>query len=215
MRTVQRTDDAILKIIMSFLGSYENLILLEDGIQRKEKITLPQYANYLSQIALCIELGMKSILINETDIYKTHDLKELYGKMPSAFRDMFEKRSYPKKTIDKSLEKVKTIFEDFRYVNIENIAFFLDKSVFDTDYHIVVSQVMRLQNFQFIIILLDEIKKFHRFLNEYVNKDVFKKIGKKRFTFTFDTKHLDNALSKYHDELKNIQSNSYIEKYHN
>lgn len=212
MKVVKRTDDNITKILTSFIGSCENLMLLENEILKINKITIPQYANYLSQIALCIELGMKSILINENDIYKTHDLRELYYKMPSAFRDMFENNPFPKKTIDKSLEKIKTIFEDFRYMNIENFSFFLDKSIFDTDYKIVFSQVLRLQNFQFIIIFLNEIKKFHKFLNKCIDKDFLKNIEKKGFTFKVDTENINKTIKKYHDEIKNIQSTAYVEK---
>jgi len=212
MKVVKRTDDNITKILTSFIGSCENLMLLENEILKIDKITIPQYANYLSQIALCVELGMKSILINENDIYKTHDLKELYSKMPSAFRDMFENNPFPKKTIDKSLEKIKTIFEDFRYMNIENFSFFLDKSIFDTDYKIIFSQVLRLQNFQFIIFFLNEIKKFRKFLNKCIDKDFFKNIEKRGFTFKVDSENINKAIKKYHDEIKNIQLTAYVEK---
>jgi hypothetical protein len=32
--------------------------------------------DYLSQIALCIELGLKSIIVNTDDFYHTHDLED-------------------------------------------------------------------------------------------------------------------------------------------
>jgi len=50
---------------------------------------------------------MKSILLNEGDIPKTHDIKELYALMLQSFRDMFVNNPFPKKTIEKSLEKIK------------------------------------------------------------------------------------------------------------
>jgi hypothetical protein len=212
MKTVPRTDDNILKIVSSFMGASENLILLENAILKEGKLTLPQYANYLSQIALSIELGMKSILINESDIIKTHDLQELYNKMPVAFRNMFEKTVYPKKTVDKSLEKIKVIFEEFRYMDIRNLGFFLDKSVFDTNYHIIFNQVMRLQNFQFILFLLDKIKDFYRFLDKNIDKTIFQEFDNRSFTFRIDASSLDKAIQKYHSELKSVQSNSYLEK---
>ena len=212
MKKVQRTDDNILKIVMSFLGSYENLVILENEILKREKLTIPQYANYLSQIALCIELGMKSILINENDVYKIHDLKELYNMMPKAFREMFEKTTYPKKTIEKSLEEIRNIFEDFRYMNTEHLGFFMDKIIFDTNYHIVFSQVKRLQNFQFILILLDKIKEFYQFLDENIDKNIFKNFNNNKFTLKIDNSVFDEPIKKYHEELSRIQSSSYVEK---
>ena len=108
---------------------------------------------------------MKSILLNEGDIPKTHDIKELYALMLQSFRDMFVNNPFPKKTIEKSLEKIKNMFEECRYTKSENLDFFLDKSIVTKDNKIILSQAKRLQNFNFIIILFDKIKEFYDYLN--------------------------------------------------
>jgi flagellin-specific chaperone FliS len=195
-----------MKIVLSFFGANENLQVLEGEYLKKDIITFPQYTNFLSQVALCIELGMKSILLNEDNVLKTHDLKELYNKMPKSFHDMFENNPFPKKTIEKSLNEIKKIFEDFRYMNTEHLGFFTDKIIFTTDYKVIFSQVRRLQNFQFIIYLFDKIKEFYNYLSGCIDKEnIFKNTGKKQFTFTIKNTALLSAINQYNEELKKTQ----------
>jgi len=202
VKKLQRTDDNIMKILLGFFGATENLLVLIKEYQKIEKITYPQYVNYLSQVALCIELGMKSILLFEDDIIKTHDLKELYYKMPQAFHSTFENHPFPKRTIDKSLDKIKNIFEDFRYFRTEHLDFFIEKSILSTDFKIIFSQVKRLQNFLFIMLLLDRIDQFYNYLIKYVDRSSFLNIDKKQFTFTKDNTALLKAINRYFEDLK-------------
>jgi len=202
----ERTDDSIMKIILSFFGANENLLILEKEYLVKDIITIPQYVNFLSQVALCIELGMKSILIQKEDILKTHDLKELYYMMPKTFLDKFEKSMFPKKTIEKSLDKIKNIFEDFRYMKIEHLDFFVDKTVFTMDYKVVFSQILRLQNFRFFIFFLDEIKAFYNYLYESVNKDYLMNFKNRNFTLKPDNTELLKAINKYNEDKKQFLS---------
>jgi len=206
MKKLERTDNNIMRIALSFFGACENLLVLEDYFIKIGILTYPQYVNYLSQIALCIELGMKSILLNEGDIPKTHDIKELYALMPPSFRDMFLNNPFPKKTIEKSLEKIRNIFEEFRYMKTENLDFFLDKSILTKDNKIILSQLQRLQNFNFIIILLDKIKDFYKFLNNCIDtNNIFKNVTKNKVSYKTENTDLLNAISKYTVELKRIQ----------
>lgn len=195
-----------MKIVLGFFGANENLQILEAEYLNNDIITVPQYANFLSQVALCIELGMKSILLNEDDIPKTHDIKELYNMLPQSFRDMFVNNPFPIKTIEKSLDEIKNIFEDFRYMNTAHLGFFIDKSIFTTDYKIIFSQAQRLQNFQFIIYLFDKIKEFYNHLVTSIDRQsFFKNTEKKQFTFKFDNTALLEAINKYNEKLKKIQ----------
>jgi hypothetical protein len=202
----ERTDNNIMKIILSFFGANENLLILEKEYLAKDIITIPQYVNFLSQVALCIELGMKSILIQKEDILKTHDLKELYYMMPKTFLDKFEKSMFPKKTIEKSLEKIRNIFEDFRYMKIEHLDFFVDNIIFTMDYKVIFSQILRLQNFRFIIFLLDEIKAFYNYLYESVNKNYLMNFKNKNFTLKPDNTELLKAINKYYEDKKQFLS---------
>ena len=210
---VERTDDNIMKIALSFFGACENLNVLEREYLIVNKITFPQYANYLSQVAVCIELGMKSILINEGDFSKTHDIKELYHKLPVSFQKMFENNPFPKKTIEKSLEKIKNAFMDFRYMNTENLDFFVEKSIFTPDKHVLLSEVRRLQNFNFVIILLDKILEFYNFINSCIDKkSIFRNITNKQISFKKKNDELMDAIKKYNEKIKTIQISSYATK---
>ena len=206
MKELPRTDDSIMKIALSFFGANENLNILEVEYKRNDIITVPQYVNYLSQVALCIELGMKCILLNEDNIPKTHDIKELYYKMPIVFREIFEKNPFPIKTIEKSLDIIKNAFEDFRYMKTDHLDFFLEKSIFTTDYKIIFSQVRRLQNFNFIIVLLEKITDFYNFIYNCIDKKYFfKDITKKHFSLKKKNTELLEAIGKYNEERKKIQ----------
>ncbi|WP_461257077.1 hypothetical protein, partial [Treponema sp. R80B11-R83G3] len=155
-------------------------------------------------------LGMKSILINEDNVFTIHDLKELYYKMPEAFRKKFESTTYPKKTIEKSLEEIKNIFIDFRYMNTDHLGFFVDKIIFTTDYKIDFSQVKRLQNFQFITILLYEIQVFYNYIVKKVDKAFLDNFGKKQFTLKPDNTELCESIKKYNEELKKVQISTHV-----
>ena len=179
MKTYQRTSDIILKTALSFFGSLDNLDLLEDELKRKDLITIPQYANYLSQIAFTIELGMKTILLNEEAIFAVHDLELLYKKMPKGFRIMFEKTSFSKQTIDSYLGKIKNIYIEFRYMITDNIEIFLENTV-DKQEKVKYTKVLENKGFQFIKRLLEEVvelqKSIYKFvdfslLDEYTDKE--------------------------------------------
>jgi len=202
----ERTDNTIMKIILSFFGANENLLILEKEYLAKDIISIPQYVNFLSQVALCIELGMKSILIQKEDIIKTHDIKELYYMMPKTFLDKFEKSMFPKKTIEKSLDEIKNIFEDFRYMKIEHLDFFVGKIIFTMDYNVIFSQIMRLQNFRFIIFLLDEIKAFYNYLYDSVKKNYLMNFKNRNFTLKPDNSELLKAINKYNEDKKQFLS---------
>ena len=203
--TIKRTDDLIMKTALSFFGANENLLILEEKYLEKNIITFPQYVNFLSQVALCIELGMKTILLNEGDIPKVHDLDVLYKKMPKAFRDMFENNPFPQKTITKYLEKIRNAFEDFRYMNTKHLDFFLDKSILTQDNKIILDQARRFQFFLFIIHLYDTIKNFYNQIYSIMDKSTLVSIGKKVLPNVKDNTVLLKAIHEYTEALKELQ----------
>jgi hypothetical protein len=112
-----RCQYSILKIKMAFWGATGNLYLLEESLAKLCNITLYQYINYLSQLAFCIELGLKSIIINSNDFEHIHEISYLYSQSPDAFKIKFESR-YNKELLSKLLSKTENIFENFRYIEI-------------------------------------------------------------------------------------------------
>ena len=204
-KNLQRTDDIIMKISLSFFGANENLLILEKEYLKKKIITFPQYVNFLSQVALCIELSMKTILLIENDIPKTHNLKILYKKMPKVFHDLFENSPFPMKTIERSLEKIKNIFEELRYMNTDNIDFFIDKNIFTKDKEVIFSQARRLQNFIFIIHLFDKIKEYFNYITNYTKNNILKDVDNKQLSNKPDNTALLKAINNYTEELKKVQ----------
>jgi len=127
MNEVQRADGEIFKLTEGFFGEYENLSLLENGLLKKGILPEYQYANYLSRIAFCIEIGMKTIINIESGIEKTHHLDCLYNMMPNVFRNMVVNKSgKSEENIKTYLQKIRNIFIEFRYMEKKNLEYFLE-----------------------------------------------------------------------------------------
>jgi hypothetical protein len=199
-RTINGTDDDIFKFNIAFIAEYENLGILEKGLKAKCRLPIWQYANYLSRIAFCIELGMKTIITFETGIDKIHCLDELYNLMPIVFRQMMEKKTGWQKEIIEKLELIKKIFVEFRYMETQNLPFF-EESTLKKGY-IVFSKIRNIPNFRFVRLLLEEIMDYYKFL--------YKNIDKKLFSSKNLDTDSDEILKIYFGELKRVQSLSYV-----
>ena len=195
----------ILNFSQGFFAEYENLGLLEKGLAEKNMLPMWQYANYLSRVAFCIELGMKTIIFIE-DSACGHCLDKLYSKMPDIFREMIEKKTGWQNEIIEKLELIKKIFVEFRYMNMDNLPFFLEKSVQDNG-HVIFSKAINIQNFEFVRdVLLEEIMDYYKFLNNNIDKKLFSSMN-------WET-DLDEIQRIYKEELKRVQSLSYVDDKH-
>ena len=116
-QTITKTED-IFNFGEAFFAEYENSKLLEKELTVKDRLPMWQYANYLSRIAFCIELGMKTIISIEKSFDNIHCLDELYKLMPDVFREMIEKMTGWKNEIIEKIESIKKIFVEFRYMNM-------------------------------------------------------------------------------------------------
>jgi hypothetical protein len=197
-QTSIRTGDDMFSFNKAFFAEYENLGILEKGLSAKDRLPMWQYANYLSRVAFCIELGMKTIITIEGDV-RGHCLDKLYKMMPSVFREMVEKKTGWKNEILQKLELIRNIFVEFRYMNMSHLPFFLEEFVIDNGY-VVFSKVEDIPNFGFVRILLEEIMDYYKFLYENIDKKLFS-------SKNLDT---DEIEKKYIEELKRVQSLSYV-----
>jgi hypothetical protein len=197
----KKLDDDILKFNQAFFAEYENLGLLEKGLSVKNRLPVWQYANYLSRIAFCIELGMKTIITVKDSVEQIHCLDKLYKMMPDVFRLMVEKKTGWKNEILEKLELIKKIFVEFRYMEIEHLPFFLDESVLDNG-HIIFSKARDIPNYGFVRILLEEIMDYYKFLNNNIDKTLFSSMN-----WDIDS---DKIQEMYKEELKRVQSLSYV-----
>jgi hypothetical protein len=200
-RTITGMADNIFKFNIAFFAEYENLGILEKGLKSKCKLPIWQYANYLSRIAFCIELGMKTIIIFQSDVDRIHCLDELYNLMPNVFREMIEKKTGWKKEIIEKLESIKKIFVEFRYMETQNLPFFIEESILKNGY-IVFPKVKNVSNFIFVRILLEEIIDYYKYLYNNIDKTLFSSLN-------WETDS-DKILKMYFEELKRVQSLSYV-----
>jgi hypothetical protein len=111
-------DKPLVQIKLAFLGATRNLCLLENKLIEIENISLYQYTNYLSQIGLCIELGLKSIISNSKEFEHTHDLKRLFFDTPKAFQQKFQAK-YSEEIFSSNISNIQKMFEDFRYMELD------------------------------------------------------------------------------------------------
>jgi hypothetical protein len=159
-----RSDESIVQIKESFQGAIRNLCLLKDKLIEIENIHLYQYSNYLLQIALCIELGFKSMIVNANDFECTHDLEALFSMTPEVFQQKFKSMFSDDNTVKDNLTKMKDIFVDFRYMKRGNIFNeFLDTTIINNDTTININEAAKLFNFQFLFKLLEETIEYEKF----------------------------------------------------
>jgi hypothetical protein len=156
------TSDTISNFTEAFSAACENLSLLENTLLQKDILPRGQYANYLSQVAFCIEVGMKTIIGIEDSVNKIHLLDKLFDKMPNVFQEMVEKKTgKTNEAIKMRLNKIKNIFVEFRYMEIDNLIFFIEESILN-NCNIVFFKVGDVREYVFIRCLLEEIKNPRR-----------------------------------------------------
>jgi hypothetical protein len=193
-----RTDISIMQIKLAFLGATLNLHLLENVLMQIENIPMYQYSNYLSQVAFCIELGLKSIVINTDDFEHTHDIETLFLMTPPVFQKKFRTLYSDDETFNSNMSGTKNIFKNFRYMELKsNLKEYLDENIINNDMAINLKLAINLPNIQFLQKLLDEISEYEKFLHE---EDM------KRMS-NIDCSDIDFFIKQHTESLKDIQSN--------
>jgi hypothetical protein len=114
VRELNKTNDNMVMIHEAAHGQIEVVHLIENTIQDK-CVPLYLYTNYLFQLALCIELLIKTIVLKEKDCIQDHDQKKLFDFLPESFKEEIYK-SRGKKIIEDTLEISKNIFIELRYL---------------------------------------------------------------------------------------------------
>jgi hypothetical protein len=194
MKKVTRTGTSVVQIKLAFLGAARNLCLLENALMKSENIPAYQYSNYLSQIALCIELGLKSIISNTDGFECTHDIERLFSATPDEFKQKI-KSLYPDvAAFGSGMKNMKKMFEDFRYMESEStLNEYFDETVMNSNKSISLKGAANLPAFQFPRILLEEIKEYE----DSVRKKTLKQMG------NIDPSDPDYVIGQYLNLLKN------------
>jgi hypothetical protein len=214
MKKLKKADKEITLMYAGFIGALNNMLILENTLVKQEKIRFEQYVNYLSQIAFCIELGMKSIALIKDDTDKTHNLRDLYNEMPEPFRRFYEKTAtiktlYGIKTTDESIEKIANVYTEFRYMSLNNMPLFLLNDSFDPANSIVIfSKASNHQNIRFLTQFVAILLGFYNHMEKSIDiKSMFKDCPKME-SFSLDIpdsviNEYNNATNEYCKELEN------------
>ena len=162
IKSIQRTNNSIIEIKLSFMGATSNFYLLEEVLVNIKKVSIYQYSNYLSLLALCIELGMKSMIIETGDVETIHLIDDLFRMTPLEFQNDFRLLYPDNDKFDLYMSNSKNIFVNLRYYKPDNLRMFLDNDLINLDKTINIQDSFNQVNVKFIHELLDEINKFHR-----------------------------------------------------
>jgi hypothetical protein len=190
MKKEERNDKSIVEIKLAFLGATKNLYLLENALINIENLPLYQYSNYLSQIALCIELGMKSIIINNKDFLHCHDLKILFEQTHSEFQKKIMAKN---NNFNQNIEDIRNIFKDFRYMKTDStLKQYLDKIIINNDKTINIKEAINLDSYKFLRLLLDEIVEFE----ECKRKETLENFG------NIDIQDCDYVIEQFVKKIK-------------
>jgi hypothetical protein len=196
-----RTIESVTQIKLAFWGAICNLRVLEDAFLKIERIPLYQYANYVSQLAFCVELGFKSMIINTDDFEQIHDLEKLFSMTPEVFQTKFKSMCHDDMDFSASLSKTKNVFTDFRYMKFDrSLKEYLDERVIDDNITINFKEIGEIEQFCFLRMLLEKIFEYENFIRE----EALKRKKALKSMQNPDIKDVDGIVSQYIEMIKEI-----------
>jgi hypothetical protein len=194
-RLLIKNNDTMVMIHEAAQGQIQLVCLIENTIQDK-CVPLYAYSNYLFQLALCIELLIKTIILKEKDCIKEHDLKKLFDFLPENFKEEIYK-SRGRKIIEDTLEISKNMFIELRY--LENygdpsLNLFLNTKAINSNNTVCMKKISKLESLKNLILLRDELVDFHN------------AVWKKAMEMTKTQPTKDN-YDEFHKNLEFVQKN--------
>jgi hypothetical protein len=195
VKELNKPIDAMVMIHEAAHGQIKVVRLIENTI-RDKCVPLYSYTNYLFQLALCIELLIKTIVLMEKDCIQDHDLRKLFDFLPESFKNEIYK-SRGKKIIEDTLEISKNMFIELRYlVNYgePSLGLFLTKKVINDNNTVCMKKISKLESLKNLILLRDELVDFHN------------AVWKKAMEITKTQPTIDN-YEEFHKNLEFVQKN--------
>jgi hypothetical protein len=195
VRKLNKTNDNMVMIHESAHGQIEVVHLIENAIQDR-CVPLYLYTNYLFQLALCIDLLIKTIALKEKDCIKDHDLKKLFDSLPKSFKNEIYK-SRGRKIIEDTLETSKNMFIELRYlVNYgrPSLDLFLNEKAVNSDNTVCMKKISELESLKNLILLRNELVDFHN------------AVWKEAMGMTKTQPTIDN-YDEFHKNLELVQKN--------
>ncbi|GMO31879.1 MAG: hypothetical protein Ta2B_12890 [Termitinemataceae bacterium] len=196
-KKMERTEELIVEIKLAFMGTTCNFYLLEEMLVKKENISIPQYVNYLSQIAMCIELGLKSIIINTDGFDRTHELECLFSLIPDVVKNELWGASHGDKSFESYMSNTKKMFSDFRYMKTEStLKKYFCESMVNGNRTINIKEAINTPPIEFLQNLLEGILAYEKYIRDEAIKNMK----------NIDCSNPDSAIKQYAEIVKQIQS---------
>jgi hypothetical protein len=173
-------NEAELTITNAFLGAIGNLRIIENYLYDAKIIFAYNYFNYISLLALSIELGLKNIIKITNTIQKTHDLNELFIMADNETKNIFSEKFFKtninyisKQDFFRILNEVKDLFEETRYCSGKSLRFFINNECMTKEGYIDLIKIAQ-ENKPFIALrlLLAELIEYHNFNHTNAIKDI-------------------------------------------
>lgn len=196
-----------LTITSAFIGATKNMYIIEEHFYALKHIPLNQYINYLSQLALCIELGLKNIIKITNKVWKSHDLEHLFLEADKETNSNFSKKLFGSNKSEFNqnyflglLKNIKFLYEESRYSYGNSLNYlFTEKYIVKNNildfYEIINNKPIRI-----LKLFLEELGEYHNFIHINSIKDN-------------EYKELDSIISDIVKTKFQIQENIDIKEY--
>jgi len=193
-----------LTITSAFTGASKNMFIVEEEFYNRKHIPLNQYLNYLSQLAFCLELGLKNIIKITNKIWKSHDLEYLFFEADKETKNTISKKffgSYKpefKKEFLDLLKIINNLFEEARYCYGNSLnPFFNNQFLIKDDIVDFCMIIEKNKPVRMLKLLLEELGEYHNFVHTNSLKN---------------TKHLADPIPSIIKAKFEIQENIILEE---
>jgi predicted nuclease of restriction endonuclease-like (RecB) superfamily len=195
-----------LTVKSAFIGASKNMYIIEEQFYTLKQIPLYQYLNYLSQLAFCVELGLKNIIKITNKVWKSHNLEELFIEADKETNNNFSKKffgSYKtefKQEFLSLINNVKYLYEEARYSYGSSLNhFFHVQYIVQNDIVNFCKIIDKNKPIRMLKLFLEELGEYHNF----VHKNSIK---------INENKNIDDSISDIIKTKFEIQENIYIEE---
>jgi hypothetical protein len=161
-----------LTITSAFIGASKNMYIVEEQFYTLKHIPLNQYLNYLSQLAFCIELGLKNIIKITNKVWKSHDLEILFYEADKETNNSLSRKffgSYKiefKKEFLGILKIAKNLYEEARYSYGNSLyPFFNDQYLIKNDIVNFYKIIDKNKPIRMLKLFLEELGEYHNYVH--------------------------------------------------
>ena len=161
-----------LTLTSAFIGASKNFFILESNFQDAKNVPFNQYLHYLSQLALCIELGLKNVIKITNKVWKSHDLQDLFVEANKESNNSISQKFFGsynerfKNDFLTLLGNIKNLFEEARYCYGASLSYFFHDNFLIKDDIIDFTKIStKNEPLLMLKLLLNELGEYHNFIH--------------------------------------------------